>query len=130
MGRGCLLLAAACLLLLPGCGSNLARVSGEVTLDGKPLETGTIVFQGEGQAMGVGEIEGGSYAIKTGNERGLAPGKYRVTVSAFQTRPGASDMDEPVPAFLTPQRYNDPETSGLEVEVQPGSNTFDFPLEG
>ena len=124
--RNCLLLAMGYLLLLPGCGSNQAQVSGKVTLDEEPLKTGTIVFQGEGLPMATGQIKDGSYVLNTGTERGLPPGKYQVTVSAYQSK-GDGDS-ELVPKLLTPQRYNNPETSEFEADVQPGSNTFDYAL--
>jgi len=119
-----------CCLLLCGCGSKLASVEGTVTLDGKPLSTGTVVFQNEGLPMGVGGLSSnGSYTIYTGDQPGLPPGDYQVTVSAYQTRPGRDEMEEPIPVLLTPPRYNKPETSGLTAKVTPGSNRFDFKLE-
>ena len=125
----CLLTVLLCLLLC-GCGSKLAGVDGTVTLDGKPLSTGTVVFQNEGLPMGVGSLRSnGSYTVYTGDQRGLPPGDYQVTVSAYQTRPGRDAMEEPIPVLLTPPRYNKPETSGLTAKVTPGSNRFDFPLQ-
>jgi hypothetical protein len=79
--------------------------------------------------MGVGQIESdGSYEVKTGSYEGLAPGRYAVTVTAFKTLPSPDGLEEPVPVPLTPLKYNNPETSGLNVEIKPGSNRYDIPL--
>ncbi len=116
-------------VLIVGCGSNLASISGKVTLDGKPLTRGTVVFQTNGQAMGHAEIQpDGSYRIKTGDRRGLEPGTYQVTITAYKSLPNADDPSEPIPDLLTPVRYNKPASSGLTAEVKPDSNTFDFHL--
>ncbi|NQT37842.1 MAG: hypothetical protein HQ581_10155 [Planctomycetes bacterium] len=124
-----LLLALAAGLTV-GCGSDLAEVTGTVSLDGGPLDSGTIVFQGPDLPQGVGQIgEDGSYRISTGTQRGLPPGQYRVTVTAYKTRTGRDEQEAPIPEFLTPVRYNNPETSGLTADVEPGGNRFDFTLE-
>ena len=124
--------------MLAGCGAEsdpeldkLVPVSGKVTLDGKPLPRGTVVFHADNAAQGYAEIRSdGSYRVKTGDQRGLMPGTYRVTITAYKTLPStaADDPEEPVPDLLTPPRYNKPDTSGLVAEVQPGSNSFDFSL--
>ncbi len=81
-------LTVACvLLLLPfvGCSSDgRMAASGTVTLDGKPLETGTITFQpapgSEGHSGG-GLIQGGTFHLPA--DHGLTPGKYHVTIQSF-----------------------------------------------
>jgi hypothetical protein len=122
------LLPIALCLLAAGCGSDLVAVTGTVTLDDGPLPRGTIVFQAEGAPTGYGEIQSdGSYEIRTGDRRGMMPGTYRVTVTAYQVVEGG-DAGEVIPALLTPARYNDPATSGLTAEVGSGSNHFPFAL--
>lgn len=116
-------------ILLCGCGGELPTVRGTVTFDGKPLDHGTVVFHGEGLAQGVGKIEaGGGYTVKTGTQGGLTPGTYRVTVSAFDTKPAPNGQDEPIPLLITPTKYNSPETSGLQARITPGGNRCDFDL--
>ncbi len=115
--------------LTVGCGSDLAEVTGTVSLDGRPLDSGTIVFQGPNLPQAAGQIgEDGSYSVSTGTQRGLPPGQYRVTVTAYKTRAGRDEQEAPIPEFLTPVRYNNPETSGLTADVEPGGNRFDFTL--
>jgi hypothetical protein len=121
--------AVAVCLAAAGCGSELADVSGTVTLDGQPLPRGTVVFQGDKLASGYGEIRSdGTFEIRTGDQQGLKPGKYRVTVTAYQTGPAAHAEGEVIPELLTPKRYNNPDTSDLTAEVKPGGGHFDFKL--
>jgi len=116
-----------------GCGGgpNLIPVSGEVTVNGKPLEKGSLAFRPEtGQIKGGdpgGTIENGKYTIFTNGKPGAPAGKYKVGIVAHQeidsTKPTA------VKPLLDPQ-YNDPEKSVLKVEVvekaSPGA--YDFKL--
>ena len=131
-----------CGLVLSGCGGpgdELPRqpVSGTVTLDGKPLERGTIAFQpasGLPTAAAV-PIIGGSYSIA--RDHGLVAGPYKVSISSSPAT--ASPIDPatgtppppgkpiPPPKELLPERYNASTTLTAEVTEQ-GSNTFDFPL--
>lgn len=141
MSHRCLLYGLPLLLLIVtvGCGPtdslNRQAISGTVTLDGQPLENGTIemvpVDAGEGVASGA-NITDGSYEIP--QEKGLPPGKYTVRISAAagsptktsKAPPGEGDVqpaEERIPA-----RYN--AQSELTAEVTDGSpNTFDFELE-
>ena len=116
---------------LAGCGVSLPSVRGNVSLDGKPLDHGIVAFQAaESGAMGVANIqEDGSYSVTTGTDSGLAPGAYLVSVTAYKTKPHPDGVSEPLYAMITPARYNDPKTSGFQVEVKPGKNTFVFALE-
>jgi hypothetical protein len=116
-----------CLVMLAGCGSPLASVSGTVTLDGQPLEQGRVVFQAPGLPTGVGEIRrGGRYQLQTGTQTGIATGHYVVTVSAYQVELNADGQSEPAFRLTTPAKYNSPETSGLSANIQPGGNQIDF----
>ena len=123
-------IASVALLSCLGCGgSDLVTVSGTVTLDGQPLESGTIVFQAQGMAMCVGNLgAGGRYELSTGRQEGIAAGTYQVTITAFQVIDQANDDSAPIPKLLTPVKYNIPETSGLTAAVQRVSNSFDFVL--
>ena len=130
------LFAPACLLisLLPllGCGGdkNLSCVSGEVVFDGKPVQTGLIVFElTEGNVPPPGVlIKNGKYEVTA--ERKLAPGSYLVRITA----PDLSKSDLSVPtgpndpapqAFsLLPLTWNI--QSQLKVELKPGNNTAHF----
>jgi hypothetical protein len=130
-------------LTLAGCGDpgdNLPRqpVSGNVTLDGKPVERGTISFQptSELPTAAAVAINGGQYSIA--RAQGLVPGTYQVKISSTpQPAPEAVSADgsppppgkpTPPPKDLIPAKYNS--SSTLSSEVKEGaSNTFDFSLE-
>jgi hypothetical protein len=130
---GCL----ACLILL-GCGRRadlppVAKVSGVVTLDGKPLPRGTIQFvpdasKGAEGPTAVGTIDPqGHYRLKTAGTDGAIVGFHRVGVYALQQEP--EDETAPPPPPLIPPKYFNPETSGLTAEVKAGQdNQLDFPL--
>jgi len=127
-------MAAASLLLFIGCtGTDLgAEVSGVVSLDGKPLESGTVVFapvDGVSNNATSAVNSGGTYQLVSNRTTGLAPGKYRVAVTMYEhvdVKPGERSMV--MPKLLTPEKYADPSKSGLEFDVAPGSNTIDLPL--
>lgn len=121
---------AIALATLSGCGERLPQVTGTVTLDGEPLSGGFVSFQPvEGGAMATAKIaEDGSYTLQTGGKGGVAAGAYGVAITAYNTRPSADGQNPPQFSLASPKKYNDPATSGFEVEVQPGKNTFDFPL--
>ena len=72
------------LALAGGCGDPRGRqeVTGEVLLHGRPVEDGIIQFAPvDGQATGDGaQIVGGKYRIP--REKGLSPGKYKVSMYA------------------------------------------------
>lgn len=121
---------------IAGCGgsSGIPRygVSGTVTLDGEPLDTGAIQFGPEdGQGMSGGAtIQDGTYEIPA--ERGLPEGKYRVRISSAGE--AAQPEDEMPGESLEhlaneriPPKYN--VNSQETVEITPdGDNTFNFDI--
>jgi hypothetical protein len=119
---------------LVGCGSGLgADVEGVVHLDGKPIGPGVVVFAPidgkDNPATGAIQSDG-SYFMKTMRERGLRPGNYKVAVQIHEIPTdlayGERDM-RPI-KFRIPEKYTTVETSGLEFDVEDGSNTIDIPL--
>ncbi|WP_422931936.1 hypothetical protein [Singulisphaera sp. PoT] len=114
-------------------GPELAKVTGTVTYQGKPVPKGRITFVStqEGGRNATGELgSDGSYRLQTENPGdGALLGNYNVTIYAH---------DEPIldyiprkpvkPKILTPEKYEKPDTSGLSRKVKSGSNTFDFDL--
>jgi hypothetical protein len=117
-----------------GCngGSLESQVSGTVTLDGKSIGNGMIVFvpiDAKGNPP-FGNIDAsGNYSLKTGRTPGLLPGRYQVVVDIREQQPNFKPGDRPPPGkLLIPEKYNSASTSGLEYQVEPGSNTIDIPL--
>jgi hypothetical protein len=111
-------------------------VTGSVTFNGEPVAGGSdvhamICFTPVGGGPpGIGEINSsGHFSLATGSAAGIHPGKYLVSVSATKlipsTTPGMPGGGRP----LTPAKYANPKQSGLEADIQPGSNTLDFNLQ-
>jgi hypothetical protein len=127
--------AVAASSTMAGCfGSDLgADVEGVVKLDGEPIGPGVVVFApvsgDENPATGAIQVDG-SYFLKTNRERGLRPGSYKVAVQIHEIptdRPyGERDM-RPI-KFRIPEKFTTVVTSGLEFDVEDGSNTIDIPL--
>lgn len=114
-----------------GCGGKPATVTGVVSMDGKPLERGTVGFMPtQGGMLAAGIIQpNGSYQLKTNRDAGLDVGEYQVTVSSRE--PGKEDPNggPPMPGpYITPRRYARASTSGLKYQVTKGSNEIDIDL--
>jgi hypothetical protein len=91
-----------CLVVTSSCGSTERSVQGTVTVDGQPLETGTIYFrpaEGGGEKGGGGAVNGGQFQLA---ER-LSPGSYSVQVDGFKK---------------TGRTVNDPQRGKVEESVQ------------
>jgi hypothetical protein len=121
-------LAAGC----GGGGDSRRAVQGTVTLDGRPLSEGTIVFlpaSGADGATSGGPIRDGRFALPAA--RGLVPGDYRVQIRAYDlaARPANAPSDPLAPR--TPQkvpiRFRQP-ASLLAHVASSGENTFTFDM--
>jgi hypothetical protein len=124
------------LLLLAGCGGphHLARVSGRVTLNDKPLAKAAVVFQpiadgniNPGPGSGGFTDADGRYTLTlTGTKtRGAVLGKHKVRISLVPQDDSADD--KPKPLKQLPLRYNRETT--LVFEVRPGgTDSADFKL--
>src|SRR5262245_37798980 len=128
------------LALLAGCERGpepLVPVTGKVFYRGTPLPTGTVVFTPDAQRGGSGQVasaeiqKDGSFRLRTGDADGAAAGWHRITVLAVEPPPGELPKDRfLIPRSLVPEKYRDPELSGLAREVKPGKeNQIDLHLE-
>jgi hypothetical protein len=119
-------------LFVTGCSSG-GSVSGKVTLDGAPLQSGTVTFHPvNGGPSAVGTISAdGKYELAIGNDRSVPPGDYVVTVVATETLSSAQAADPKkaptAPKRLTPDKYASKDSTDLKVAVKGGGN--DVPLE-
>lgn len=123
---------AACVgVASPGCGRCGSPVSGAVSFDDAPVESGTISFvpvDGKGPTFG-GLIEAGRYAVVA-----PTPGAKVVRVSAVRPTgrklPPDPLVGETAPvdeiAPYIPEQYNDRST--LTCDVVAGPNKVDFHL--
>lgn len=126
---------ALAVLCLTGCEDTGGKVgiSGAVTLQGQPLDKGTIdFFEPEAMQRTAGApIENGKYSLPA--MKGLLPGKYRVKISAieaFDISPAeyAAGKKAPPPKERIPAKYNVQSQEFIEVQ-KAGKNQFDFPIE-
>ena len=91
-----------------------AIASGTVTIDGKALQGGTLRFLSEDGTVNASAMiaEGGRYTTDR------APiGKCKVSVETESLKFGNAAAYVPIP-----EKYTNPATSGLEVELKPGEN--------
>lgn len=133
LGAHGLRVAALALLwgMTAGCSSSRPVVEGTVTLDGEPIEKGTIELlpsDGKGPTAGCG-IEAGKYRMPA------APGSRQVVIRASRKdgkmpdpmSPGSGTLIDRYVEYV-PARYN--EKTELTVTIKPGLNKHDFKLEG
>jgi hypothetical protein len=114
----------AAIVILTGCsrsGPELAPVSGQVTLDGKPVEHIKVTFHPDGsKSPSIGRTDkDGRYLLRY--KRGVEGGSVGWNVVRLQTVTEASHGPQ-----LVHERYIT--GSDLRREVKPSKNTFDFEL--
>jgi len=123
---------AVILALLSCCGcSNKVPLTGKVTFsdDNSPLTQGIVCFS-TGQFVARGPLsKDGSYQISsTGQNDGLPKGKYKVyLVGAELVSSDGSGNSTYTP--LIDSRYDNPDTSDIECEVDKKTRRFDFTVE-
>ncbi len=126
-----------------GCGGPPhGAVNGIVRFEGQPVAAGriTVLCEGGGKPVFFADIQDGAYRIER------APvGSARVTVQAFATHPAAGSVPVPpgagpalpIPASVPrvgkpldgfPERYLNPDASGLTFEIVAGPQTHDIEL--
>lgn len=127
-------LAFAALILVGGCGGPpRAAVRGTVTIDGRPLTAGRIVFEQDGRSHMAQIGADGGFELR-GVAGGIAPGTYSVAVlppePEFVPQPNSTDMRlvNPPDPRLYPVRYRVAATSGITKTVNPGESTIDVEL--
>jgi hypothetical protein len=125
------------LLSLASCGphSDRLQVSGEVTLDGVPLDGGTIRFtslRGQKLLASGAVVQNGEYRVPA--EKGLTPGSYHVEITApdsnappvmVRATPGGPGI--PVAPERVPAEYNVDSNKTIEVSAG-GDNHFVFDI--
>jgi hypothetical protein len=108
--------------VVAGCndGPELAQVSGTVFYNGKPVESGVVMFQPPTGEMARGKIgPDGRYVLETlGQSEGVLPGTCKVRVSVRATPPDANG-EVGLGKLLIPEKYTDFGRSGLTFEVTP-----------
>ncbi len=125
------------LILVAGCSHGPEKtypVEGLVTLDGKPLAGGSVLFDSldpgnSGRrytARGTIDPQG-RYRLSTfGRYDGAVAGRHRAVVLPDLSQL-TDDPAAPLPVTVPP-RYSALETTDLEYEVKPGENRIDVEL--
>jgi len=129
-----------------GAKERTYPVTGVVTLNNEPVADAAVTFHPAGSGkLAVGKTDAaGKFSLTTTEtgQSGAVPGRYRVTVAKYVSpdQPAAAAPSgeyreqetetTPAPAQnVLPANYADPSTSGFEVEVKVGENSFTFSLE-
>jgi hypothetical protein len=113
-------------LLLSGCGPAISPVHGKVTIDDKPLTTGTVTLRpdkskgNKSSATPLGKIaDDGTYTIETDGKPGAPYGAYKVVVVAgVPAKP--SDMYSPLTSLVN-VKYTREDSTDLEITVPSAS---------
>jgi hypothetical protein len=129
--------AILAVLVLVGCGSGkraVFPVHGQVTFENKPVANALVTFQPldgpelERSSQSILTEEDGSFAATTyAKGDGLPVGKYAVTVTWLVAPRGskATGEEDMVRVNQLPQRYSRPESSGLQITVEPRPNELE-----
>ena len=117
------------LVLIMGCSDGKQPVSGTVTLDGKPVASGTITFSKEN-----GELIREGAVIRDGRFEALVPpGKYKIELNGqkvigTRTQKGFDGKDEvlEITEELFPERFN--AKTELNKEITAKENVIELDL--
>ena len=130
-------LALVCLIGLAGCGvGGETVVRGTAKYQGKPVYTGTVFFKfdnGE-EVFGPIDVEG-KYEVPTthtGNAKVSVISAKPKDPEEIKKRGGSVDvskMPDPKKWFAVPDKYGDPEKSGLAATIKSGSNAHDIDMQ-
>ena len=139
--RGRAVLVAAALGMLAGCGGRSGTLSGRVSHQNKPVVYGTVMVFGADRITRSGNLgPDGTYTVAD-----VPVGPVQVAVvspeppdakpaAKHDERPRRGPAAAPLAAvdrskwFRIPEKYGDPEKSGLTTTVQPGGTRYDIPL--
>ena len=113
---------------LAGCGDNdpsklpTVPAGGTLNYNGKPVAKGTVLFQPEKGRSASGLIENGKFTLSTYNDGdGAIVGWHQVAIISIEEVP-TKDGDT-TSKYIVPQKFADPGSSGLKVEVPAGGKT-------
>ena len=113
----CLTLIGVLGIILVGCGDGRPRrvlVSGQVLIDGKPLEHGFVQVVPAGDRAANGKLgPGGRFTLETFDPKdGCVPGRHGVAIIGLESINAASQR------WHAPKKYMTAETSGLHVNIE------------
>lgn len=120
-------LMASALLVGLGCGDGRPTrvpISGTVTIDGKPLKFGSVLFvPPAGRPAGGALDANGRYELSCDEKGdGTMLGEYKVAVT------GVESLGEHAQRWHAPQKYRDAQTSGLTATVEGPRDDLNFEI--
>jgi hypothetical protein len=133
-------IAALLPLCASGCGSSTATVEGTVSIQGKPVKSGSVIFYCQDKQIVRGLIVDGQYTIPN-----VPCGHATVTVQAHAKVPSGLRLDQRLPPIVNgpipgpieatspsfvsiPPRYSHPEESGLSIVIDSAHVTYGIDL--
>lgn len=118
-----------------GCSDGLARVEGEVTLDGESVvqtdvRRAYVNFKPVGGGPGAsGSVdESGRFRLSIGSQQAVPPGDYRASVRVCDVTPPSGPGGYSASKTVSPERYANSTTSDLRFQLKAGSNDITIPL--
>lgn len=125
-------------LSFSGCGEEglkYAKVEGTVTVDGKPAQTGTVLFvpqQGTEGGVSSGTItKDGTYTLVGPKGKGVVVGTHKILVQCPMEGSGPDSGQDPqqgAPPCIIPAKYANERSSDITKEVTEGENKIDIQL--
>jgi hypothetical protein len=139
MPRKLFSLLPCALLIIASCSAPRYPVEGKVTINGKPLKTGTVVLWTDGgkeersNRLPTAQIgEDGSYSVYTEGVEGAPVGTYKVTVYAEELADSTkyAGKNPEKTKVLVHRKYTQAETTPLSIKVVqfPDKGAYDLPL--
>ena len=120
--------------------SSSAHVSGQVTLDSKPVPHANVVFIGEDAKnetpIATQSDSSGYYRLVGNVEAGIPVGKYKVAVTQMALKDGTVPQGEMLEQARAkgllsnslPGVYEDRKTTPLQYDIRSGGNTINLEL--
>jgi hypothetical protein len=130
----CLMLLVTC--ITAGCSKPLGQVSGKVFFEGRPLESGTVTFIGQNDYKAycvIGRDKTYSFDnVPVGSVKIAFASHHRVPAGFGSVKPPPNvphaKEEPPATALPIPEKYKNPEESGLTYTVKAGQQTFHIKL--
>jgi hypothetical protein len=108
-------------------------VKGTVKYDGKLITTGTLLLDsGKGYIAGAVIKPDGSFELQGADGNAVPAGKYNVAVTPPPAAPpaaGATKMPEAARIEGVPEKFYNPQSSSVTVEIKEGEQTLDIVLQ-